>query len=383
MIGALSLALALSAAAPAGAATATVAAVEPPLSRDDVELSFRLAAGAEWDSNARRTVSRELTDPTDGDAVARLIAEVDTNVTVSRTDRVALGYVLGTKRFFGVESEDLLAHSLTAGTFHGLSKVFSANSFGSLRAMRMRSGRRDYTIGSFGAGGAFHFSDFTLSSNLAYTTFDFIPDQRLSYAGPSAAADLTWRPAPRLSFSAHADHYWRNYRGNAIVTAELLVGNVVNVRPTFCDGSDGLLPPACAARERDDRELGFGVRGGYRGKLHVSGEYLFRIQRSSSDYENIDRHRAAVHGAFPLPLDLTLNFFAALQLNSGRSATETLLLAEDDENQSTVQVGLSRKIGDALALEVRYALFANQFTTAEFTFVRQTFYSGLSYRLGD
>ena len=110
--------------------------------------------------------------------------------------------------------------------------------------------------------------------------------------------------------------------------------------------------------------------------------YLLRLQRSNSELENIDRHRISLQGTVELPWALMLNVLAGLQINTGVSVTDTRYLAEDDENQNSVQVQLGRALSEDLGLEARYALFANQFTTAEVDFLRHTVYLGLRYRAG-
>jgi hypothetical protein len=265
---------------------------------------------------------------------------------------LALRYALGVKRFFTESTEDLLVHNLTGATNHRFSDAIQASASGWLRASRMRSALRDY---SFGAGSISFMvrprEDLTAALIGTYTTLDFAPNRAFSYTGPIAGADLT------LSFSSHvgaglrAHHAWRNYAG----------------RDT-------------SGRERDDTEVMVAPRFGYRGVVRVGLEYILRVQRSTIEAEDLTRHRFVASAAFPLFLDIIANVSAVLQIS--RTADLTMG-AEDDENQNNVQVGLSRKVGELLSLEVRYALYLNQFSTADTSFSRQTFYAGVGYRLGD
>ena len=105
-----------------------------------------------------------------------------------------------------------------------------------------------------------------------------------------------------------------------------------------------------------------------------------RLQRSNSDFENIDRHRIEITATFGLPGRFTVNVLGALQINDGVSITDQKFLADDDENQNSLNVGVQRPIfGDAYA-EARYALFTNQFSTADASFIRHTVYLGVGVR---
>ncbi|MEL7372761.1 MAG: hypothetical protein AAFN74_27800, partial [Myxococcota bacterium] len=132
------------------------------------------------------------------------------------------------------------------------------------------------------------------------------------------------------------------------------------------------------------RRLDFEITGAlsisYRGPFLLSAQYLLRLQRSNSDFENIDRHRVEVTATVALPLGITANLLGALQFNQGVSITDQKFLADADENQNSFNLGLQRALDDDLYLEGRYALFTNQFTAAEVTFFRHTFYVGLGYR---
>jgi hypothetical protein len=335
----------------------------------------RLALGSEWDTNARRTI----TSSASGDGVARLVAELDYELALAQDHVIHLGYVLGTKRFFGEPTEDLLVHNLTGTTVHSLSETFGLGTGASFRASRLRSGLRDYSIAV--VTGAFMIKwlpNFDTSIGGAFTRFDFVPDRRLSFSAPTVVLEATLDFFDNFVATARAAHTWRDFDGNALIYVPELDAL------TYCDGRDDTAVfPACTPRLRTDTEILAMLRLGYRGKWRANVEYLLRRQRSSSDVEDIDRHRFSLQAAIPLFFGLTANISAALQVNNGVSSSETLLLAEDDENQNNVQLGLSRGLGDRLSLEVRYALFSADFTTVDVSFVRQTFYGGVSYRLGE
>ncbi|MCK6551701.1 hypothetical protein L6R52_38060 [Myxococcota bacterium] len=373
---------------PAHAAPSDVTDVLTPraASDDDAHLELRISAGGEWDTNARRAISGfrdpggTVTSSVVSDGSARLVADLSGSFALGAGHVLELGYVLGAKRFFAEGAEDLLVHDLRASSEHPLVEGLRLSTWGTLRATRMRSGTRDYSLGAAGlALGWSPVDTLVLRATGAFTAYDFDLDDRFSYRGPTAGGDVSWRPFDRVVVGARADYGWRRYDGNGLqVVFEPNRIGVPEPRITSCEGT----AETCTPEPRRDTELQLAVRAAYRGKIVVSGEWMARIQRSTSDLESIDRHRFTLLTTFPLPFELTGNVLAALQVNSGVSLTDTKFLVEDDGNQNTLQAQLSRRLGDGLSAELRWALFANQFTTSDVSFLRQTVYFGLSYRIG-
>lgn len=357
------------------------------------KLDFRLALGEEWDTNARRVVTGNLailegaslpSGPVVGDGLTRFLADTEASFILTPHHQAQIAYVLGAKRFYTYGSEDQLIHDLSVGTQHSFADWFWLSTWGTFRASRIRSGTRDYSLGTLGLGlNARPIDLVTIAVSGGVVGFDFKPEERLSYAGPFVGGEVSLHPTARLNFAARVDQYWRTYSGNALVrgTIDNPDGSQTEV-VTFCDGKDtpSILPPSCTQMTRNDTELAFALRGAYRGWIQVGGEYLLRVQRSNSDLEDLDRHRLSAFATFPLPLELTGNILAALQINNGISLTQTKFLAEDDENQNSVQAQLGRDLTESLTAQLRYALFANQFSTAPISFLRQTVYLGISYR---
>lgn len=112
---------------------------------------------------------------------------------------------------------------------------------------------------------------------------------------------------------------------------------------------------------RTDTEVDLGFRASYRGTFIVGGEALLRVQRSTSELEVIDRYRLSAYATVPLPLELMLSLIGALQYNHGLSASQQIDVVEDDENQNSLEVQLGRRIFAALRVDLRYALYANEF----------------------
>jgi hypothetical protein len=362
--------------------TATVDAEGDDTRRFDprVEAALRLVVGTEWDTNARRAVtgSTDLFGNTPfptvvvGDALVRALVDVDVNLTLTRRDRVALSYLLGAKRFVEERTEDVLVHDLGLETVHGLVGPLHRYARGRVRASRMQSGLRDYTLGSGGAGLGWRVVDgLTISLGGRYDALGFGFDGALSYRGAVLEADVTWRPTPRLTLSAFGGPIERRFDGFAFVLRETDDG----VEAVRCDGTDD----ACPRTLRSDLEGLVGLRATYRGPVVLGLDALGRFQGSTSEIERIDRYRIAAFITVALPLGVMGSALAALQFNKGVSATQGLYLVEDDENQNSIEVQLSRALVGPLDATLRYGLYANEFATAPARFLRQTFYLGLSY----
>jgi hypothetical protein len=345
-------------------------------------LDLRLGSGAEWDTNARRAIGGADAAPAgapaapEGDGLVRLLLDASGRLDLGPTHALTLGNTLGAKRFATLGTEDLLAHELSVGGVHRVAPWLTALPSGLARSSRVRSGARDHDVVLASlALVATPLRALELEASAGAGRFAFAPEPRFSHAGPRAGGALTLHPGARTSVSLRLDHLWRDYEGNAplVVTgpdgAPLL---------SFCDAPP--LPAGCVPRPRKDRELQLAAGATYRGLFVLGGQYLLRRQRSNAAVEDVDRHRVSLFATLPLPLGATGSVLLALQVNDGLSPTDARLLAEDDENQNSVQLQVRRKVSEQLAVEVRYALFANQFSTADVSFVRQTVHVGLGFR---
>ena len=344
---------------------------------------LRLATGGEWDTNAERGVDGEEGAESTSGALLRLLIEADGQLRWTAQDHLQVRYVLGAKRFFEQSAEDLLVQDLSAYSRHRLGRWFSGRVSGRWRQSRIRSGRRDYDLGLGGAAlSLFPGAGFTVELRGSYSAFEFSPEPDFDNAGPTLGGELTWAPTSKLSFSAHLDHGWLGFSGNAFVLGrEVRSDGSILSRPTLCATPQEQMLLSCRPLGRDDTELSVGGRAAYRGGFVLGGEALVRMQRSSSLLENIDRFRVSLFATFKLPLSLVFNVLGSVQINKGVSVTASRNLAEDDENQNSLKVQLSRQLIDELSVELGYALFASAFATASASFLRQTGYLGLSVQL--
>lgn len=350
------------------------------------------STGAEVDTNAKRAVaglgSQDVlpgaSRPQDqvADGLVRLLVDTQAILQINRDHQIFLSYVLGAKRFFYQGTEDLLNHNLTLSTQHQLGSVLSLSGSGWYKSSRIRSGLRDYNLGIASLQAGLRFSDLiSLDVGGGVRGLRFYNEPRFDYWGPDAFLRATVSPTRPLTFIARVGYMLRRYAGPALVEGSYPGGEV---GPVFCttpvDPAGFICSPVGNRRDHEGQaELSAQYR---RGPLLVRGGYQLRMQRSNGDYENIDRHRAFVQGTWALPWwDITANVMATLQINNGVSVTDTKYLAEDDENQNSLRVHLRRPLFSAVDVELNYSLFANQFSTAQASFLRQTVFLGLRAHL--
>lgn len=357
---------------------------EPPWGA--IWAQLQASAGPEIDTNARRSVSGDAStvfgpgrgegEVTDG--LLRMLLDAQANLRIGARHQVYAGYVLGAKRFLTEDSEDLLTHTLSLESQHELGSTFDVGLSGWLRSSRMRSERRDYDLGIVTVRAGARVSEqvrVEVGADLRAFGFDIQP--KFDFWGPQAFVRVRWRPTSALSFFVRGALAHRRYAGFALVTGtrELADGQVEEL-PVFCDGDPAEVAFDCEpAGPRRDFEGQVQVGGRLRaGPLLLRGGYLVRLQRSTGVIQDIDRHRIFAQVTWALPVwRLTTNLMAALQLNNGLSdVSQQTIVAEDDENQNSVRLQLRRPLGAHVDAELHYALFANQFGSADVRFLRQT-----------
>ncbi len=363
---------------------------------------LRLAAGSEWDTNARRAIQGA---DAEGDNVAFPLASRPFDVVSDGLVRVVVDsagalqfganhglrghYVLGAKRFFTESTEDLLVQEIGLASQHRWSKSFQLGLNGTYKGSRIRSGLRDYDVLTGGVGGTVRLAKhWRVDLQARLTRFLFAAETRFNYWGPRGSLGLSFRPRRGFSFSLRGGATSRLYDGRALVEGVFVdatgtpVGGAETIL-TFCENPEAVRQQGYVcepAGRRRDVEFTGSAGISYRGAFLVSAQYLLRLQRSNSDFENIDRHRLELTATFVLPGQITMNILGSLQFNQGVSITDQKFLADSDENQNSVNVGLQRPLTDAMYLEARYSLFTNQFSAADVTFFRHTIYAGLGYR---
>lgn len=340
--------------------------------------------GAEVDTNALRAVpgaSPSLPTEVVADGLGRATLQLEGQARLHPQLTLSGSYVIGAKQFASQSTEDLVAQSAWLNGVWRMSKQWSLAARGQGRTSRIRSGRRDYDLGS--AGLDLRFRDRQLSFGLrpGLSAFRFGPESRFNFESLDIASTGQWRINSRTSAALTGSWQRRSYAGNGWVIGQPTDSTQPAIL-TFCDDPAVLLEAGiiCVGRRRVDEELRLMGELSYLGDFLLRGRYVFRRQRSNSELENVDRHRITGLATFALPARIDLSLQVGLQFNDSITFTDRQFLVEADENQNVVQIELRRPLGDTLAVEVRYGLFANQFLDAAAEFLRQTVYIGLSAR---
>ncbi len=357
----------------------------PPLAGE-----VRGQAGLELDTNALRAVPNLPEDAvTDvsrpervaADALVRVLVEASGTWTPKPEHRFHGRLGLGAKRFFVEGTEDLAAVGLALGSRHRWGPLWGA-AFTEGRVSRIRNGLRDFEFGLGGVELGWLLGPTEWLMRGQVVGFGFPVERRFDHVSPVLTAEVGWRPEPRWRIFGTGSWLERRYAGNGLVLGEPLRPELRRIL-TFCEDPAELAERgfSCSSEPRVDEEVqvGFGVevRGPWLGELR----YLFRRQRSSSPLENVDRHRVVGALTLALPFRIDLGTQAALQVSDGVSLTDQQLLAEDDENQTWVRVLLRRPIDGPVHVELRWALYANQFGNVEASFLRQTVSVGVAIQL--
>lgn len=359
--------------------------VAPPPTEDRAwlwqpTLSLRVAAGSEWDSNAPRAPTTPGAAAPPGDGVVRVLADLRARLDLTTRDLLTARYVVGMKRFFAQDPEDLFVHDLEASASVGLPAALDLQLRGRHRASHVRSGARDYTLSSAEGGLSWRpYEVVRLSAAARVDAFDFPPTCELAYVGPGARVAVDVSPLESLELGAQGGWAWRTYEG----AFQLDQGT----QGVLCRGGD---------ESRRDSEPSLGIHGTYRGGIIAGVELQARFTRSTQltqsaeapnapaeeEFADLDRYRASAFVTAPLPLELVLSVAGTLQFNRSQTSSPDVprsLEVEDDENQNSLEVQLSRPVGGGVEVVVRYALYANEFATAEADFLRHTAYLGLSF----
>lgn len=349
----------------------------------ETEVEVRASAGAEVDTNARRAIAGAAgSDAVVADALVRVTAEVRAQLR-SREGHFLVGQLgAGAKRFVEQGPEDLLAYRAQLEGRLGLGAGWFLGARGWGRLSRIRNRQRDYELGELTAELGWREGAFEAAAFGGGSAFGFGIEPRFDYVGVSVGARLGWRPWRDLFLGVQGGFRVRDYAGNALVVAASVDGTLPP-RRTFCEDPARELEVGyrCSPRNRRDDEVRVGGTLRWLGDFLLELGYLARIQRSSSELENVDRHRISLLATFALPARLDLSVRGGLQINDSVTLTDRAFLAEADENQNVLQAQLQRPIEGPVTAELRYALFANQFADVAAEFVRHTVYLGLAVEL--
>jgi hypothetical protein len=148
---------------------------------------------------------------------------------------------------------------------------------------------------------------------------------------------------------------------------------------THADPNDPEPPPPVT---RTDSFFVVGASYSYKGPFVLNVGYSYLDSTSNSFGETLRRHRLTATVGVRLPWKLMLMASGALQLANypeGIYSAAEIPLVEDDENASSVTLKLVRPIDDRLDVDLRAALYGNNFPTEGYIYRRGLVQLGLTF----
>ncbi len=211
--------------------------------------------------------------------------------------------------------------------------------------------------------------------------FTYKPDHDFDWYGPAANARLQlilWQPAAKTrSLELVTTLGFENRSFDAVA--------LTNACPP-----DAPANPMCTAAtdiDRRDRYQRLGVELTWVGRQVATLGYQITVIDSNSFGQSLARHRIAASGTAVLPGEIYGTLLAILQIDQyldgllvRRDLQQQEFTNVEDENRSSLQLRLARKLAGQWALEGRAALWRNLAGGAEeLDFQRELVYLGLVY----
>ena len=211
--------------------------------------------------------------------------------------------------------------------------------------------------------------------------FTYKPDHDFDWRGPAANARLElmlWQPAAKtksLELVATVGFEARTFEAVALINA--------------CP-PDAPANPMCTAAtdlERRDRYQRLGVDLTWVGRQVATLGYQITIIDSNSFGQSLARHRVAASGTMQLPGEVYGTLLAILQIDQyldglivRRDLQQQEFTNVEDENRSSLQLRVGRKLAGHWSAEGRAAIWRNLAGGAdELDFRRELVYLGLVY----
>lgn len=379
---------------------ALVVALAPAAARGEPDWNLQLEGGSEYDSNIHRIEVREGEEAeVEAAPLARLGARHRLAWRRVKTERLTLQSLGGLKLFttesgqsenVGIVSADgsyewnLRGRGALLGLHGG---YYDAIPFALYDSTSSYRGRNFRTASAEGSTTLLAEGGHRVSARVGYRSFEYKPDPLFDWKGDHYSlfySTTRWRGDPdqdpdatSIDFNAGYQVERRGYDSSA--------------RTSSC--ADEEAPdPLCSAGTRLTRaDLNHSLAAElvYTGERIYSARYELSVNDSNSHGESLVRQRLRVGLTTELWARLYLTAEGTVLVNIyltplllARDEQATTFVSIEDENRNSLALHLSRPLGENWAVEGRYAIYSNEFTNDELSFLRQTAYLGAVYRYG-
>jgi hypothetical protein len=351
------------------------------------ELSVKIEAGSELDSNVHRTTTENGAE--EAAAGARFALRALGSFRPTERSAARLSAVAAAKVFPSQEARnetvalvaadgrwDLAVGPLAPGLRLSYYDVTDADGDDGTDTL-------DHAFRTGAAAGALTLrteDDHRLEVFAGGRFFQYKPDRDLDFTGVTLGAQLARRlrnedATRELAYAAGYTFAERAYDGPALANI---------CRP------DEAIGPHCLAETRLSRADLFHALFAeitWTRAFILGARYELQLNDSNSFGQSLLRHRLELSGTTELFADIFLNAQVVLIVNQYLDA---LLLAGDvgtfitieDEARNAVIVHLTRDLGRSLAVEARAALYTNPFADKALEYRRMTLYLGFVYDFG-
>jgi hypothetical protein len=330
---------------------------------------LKFESSPEYDSNARRVAAGGI-EPIVADGLTRWSYIGQGEFILGQSGRHDLSGILagGGKLFLNEQDEDVLVEGLDLGYRYRAGRDIFLGAALSGKDTTQKISRRDYrTAAGFGQLFLSFWNGGLTQARGGYRAFDYKPLDDFSYRGPTLGVEFSQRFLEKLRTTIGYDFIRRSYQAGALKRIRLgLPAQEIYIR------SD-------QGRFDEDHTLSASLE--YQSIFILRGTYYFEANNSNSAGESLLRHRFGAVSTFTPFWEIYIDISATLQFTSftdGLSVSQQFFLEEDDENQTSFIIKISRSIFGPVALEARYALYRNQFSQQDIHFFRQVASLGLS-----
>lgn len=287
------------------------------------------------DTNARRVIGeQEVTD-----AFASLSGQARGALLIGSSHYLHGRYDIGLKKFFDLDSEDLIVQRLEVGYSPSFGRwTISLDGRGKLR--NSRDGVRDYRdLDAELSARRTLPRGFSLRAEGGFRDFNYPHQEAYGFKSVYAGLGGSWRIHRTVVASLDVSGALPEYEGHA--------------RASDASYDD--------ERYRNDKSLSVQAKVAWRGPVALQVGYLWVGNWSNSYGESFQRHRVFLGCAARLPWSVFLGVHLAwqtLHYPDGLFLSDDLvdLMLYDDESQSSSTLKLSRPLNQYLELELKYKL---------------------------